>query len=113
VPSGSAGFDGMDIKGGEQMMRFGCDSGHFNAASAKAVGDRLSIICTEMNLELAERSWRDLDDLPQVGLVCANGNIYARGPADCIIINSNACHPCDFRIDRPRECGTRIFTDAA
>jgi protein-L-isoaspartate(D-aspartate) O-methyltransferase len=110
LPSGLAKwFDALELRQGEKLVHIGCGTGYYSAILAHLVGTAGRVIAIELDADLARRARRNLDDLPQVAVVCANGSDYDPGPADAIFVNAGATHPCPIWISSLKLGGRAMF----
>ena len=91
-------IDAADVATGERVVHVGCGVGYYTAIFAELVGLDGQVLGVEIDLELAERSRRNLAHLAQVEVVAGDGvSIDLGGPADVIFVNAGATHPAQRR----------------
>ncbi len=102
-------FDSLELRKGEQVVHIGCGTGYYSAILAHLVGTAGRVIAIELDADLARRACRNLDELPQVTVVCANGSAHDPGPADAVFVNAGATHPCPIWISSLKLGGRAMF----
>ena len=102
-------FDALELREGEHVVHIGCGTGYYSAILAHVVGTAGRVTAIELDPDLASWARRNLDDLPQVAVVCANGADHDPGPADAIFVNAGATHPCPIWISSLKPSGRAMF----
>ena len=100
LPSGLAAWiDALNLQEGERAVHAGCGTGYYTALIAHVVGEKGRVTGIEFDHELAMRARANLRHFPHVQVITGDATAYDAGPADGILINAGATHPCPLWLD--------------
>ncbi len=77
-------IDALELKEGERAYHFGCGVGYYTAIIAEVVGQRGSVVATEVNTDLAHRAQENLCTYPNVAVQSRDGASFDPGECDAI-----------------------------
>lgn len=86
-------FDNVGVKEGERVVHIGAGTGYYSAILAELVGKNGTVVCIEIDSELARRADSNLSGYKNVAAVCADGSAYDFGQTDIIVVSAGATHP--------------------
>ena len=99
----------LELKEGEHVVHVGCGPGYYTAVMAEVVGRAGHVTAIEIDSRLAGRARGNLEYLPQVDVIEADGGACDPGPSDGIFVNAGATHPRSTWLDSLRTGGRLIL----
>jgi len=108
-PSGLAAWmDHLELQSGERLVHVGCGVGYYTAVMAHVVGATGHVTAVEIDPVLAERARANLNHLPQVEVLCADGVTHDAGFVDAIFVNAGVTHPQTLWLERLNANGRMV-----
>ena len=99
----------LELKESERVVHVGCGPGYYTAVMAEVVGRAGHVTAIEIDAQLAGRARSNLEYLPHVDVIEADGGAYAPGPSDGILVNAGATHPRETWLDSLRTGGRLLL----
>lgn len=99
----------LELKESEHVVHIGCGPGYYTAVMAEVVGRAGHVTAIEIDSQLAGRARSNLNYLPHVDVIEADGGAYDPGPSDGILVNAGATHPRATWLDSLRAGGRLLL----
>jgi protein-L-isoaspartate(D-aspartate) O-methyltransferase len=100
-------IDALDLKSGDRVYHLGCGVGYYTAIMAETVGAGGTVVCSEVNSQLAARAKENLTSYRNVTVHAGDGAAFDPGMCDAMLINAGVTHPISLWLDRLSE-GSRL-----
>jgi protein-L-isoaspartate(D-aspartate) O-methyltransferase len=98
----------LDLKPGARVYHLGCGVGYYTAIMAAVVGSKGTVVCSEVNPQLADRAEQNLRSYANVTVHAGDGAAFDPGMCDAIFINAGVTHPHPLWLDRLNESGNLV-----
>jgi protein-L-isoaspartate(D-aspartate) O-methyltransferase len=104
----ASAIDALGIAGGGRVLHIGTGLGYYTAIIAHVVGPSGRVVGIEVDAALAERTHRNLADVPWAHIRTGDGSAPLDETFDAVLVNAGVTHPLPVWLDALADRGRLI-----